>query len=92
MFCQLQPRSQQPTTAVLTSRQELTKVVGMGGLSWSWLKELKEGGWLGVLGISWQKVESCVGLTVEVLAGVEGRKLALEIMDGIDRKWAVVKI
>jgi hypothetical protein len=37
-------------------------------------------------------VESCVGLTVEVLAGVEGRKLALEIMDGIDRKWAVVKI
>jgi hypothetical protein len=37
-------------------------------------------------------VESCVGLTVEVLAGVEERRLALEVMDGIDRKWADVKI
>jgi hypothetical protein len=37
-------------------------------------------------------VDGCVGLTVEVLAGVHGMWLALEVMDRVDRKWSDVKI
>jgi hypothetical protein len=32
-------------------------------------------------------VDGCVGLTVEVLAGVDRMWLALEVMDRVDRKW-----